>query len=67
MKECKHEWYVFSKTQQSRSLLVECRKCRRFGSVENPNKQEWSDADEAESEPYLWKDNSRVVMWPGGQ
>ena len=65
MKECKHEWYVFSTSQQDRSLILKCRKCKRFGTIEDPTKQEWSDALMAESEPYLWEDNSRVVVWPG--
>ena len=65
MKECKHEWYVYSRAQLSRSLEVECRKCRRFGFVENPTKKEWNDALKAETERYLWEDNSRVVIWPG--
>ena len=67
MKECKHEWYVVATTKLSRSLMVECRKCRRCGFIEKPDKQEWKEALEAESEPYLWEDNSRVNVWPGGQ
>ena len=67
MKECKHEWYVLSRTQQSKSLMVSCRKCKRGGFVEDPTREEWKEAVEADSEPYLWEDNSRVVIWPGGQ
>ena len=63
MKECKHEWYVISKTHEERSLIVECRKCRAFGIVENPTKEEWNEASNTE-EPYLWKDNSRAFTWP---
>ena len=65
MKECKHEWYVFSMTRQDKSLLVECRKCKRFGFIEKFTEQEWKDAITALPESYLWKDNSRVVVWPG--
>ena len=67
MKDCKHEWYVFSKSQQDTNLMVECRRCKRFGVIEHPSKQEWNAASNAESEPYLWEDNSRVNVWPGGQ
>jgi hypothetical protein len=64
MIECKHEWYVFSAFQQDRSLMVECRKCKAFGVAEAPTKQEWHNAVNAQ-EPYLWKDSSRVTVWPG--
>lgn len=66
-KKCKHEWYVVSKAQQSRSLMVECLKCMRCGFINNPNNKEWDAASEAEAEPYLWEDNSRVEVWPEGQ
>ena len=62
MKECKHEWYVFNKTVMDRSLSVECRKCKMYGFVENPSKEEWKTAMSAQ-EPYLWEDNSRVNLW----
>ena len=44
MKDCKHEWYVFSTTGLQRSLMVEYRKCRRCGFVEDPTGQDWKDA-----------------------
>ena len=66
VKECKHEWYVLATTQQDKSLMVRCHRCKRYGFVEDPDKDEWNDAAEAGSEPYLWEDNSRVVVWPGG-
>lgn len=49
--------------QQDKSLMSECRKCKAFGIVEIPTKQEWNEASNVKSEPYLWKDNSRVVVW----
>ncbi len=67
MNDCKHEWYITDKTQQGKSLMVKCHKCEMFGFVEDPTKDEWRAADKAESEPYLWNDNSRVKIWPGGQ
>ena len=47
--------------------MVEFRRCRRGGFIEKPDKQEWKEALEAGSEPYLREDNSRVNIWPGGQ
>lgn len=66
MTNCKHEWYVLETIQTEKSILVQCRKCKRFGFVEDPTKEEWKTAQDADSEPYLWEDNSRVVIWPGG-
>jgi hypothetical protein len=67
MRDCKHEWYVFSLASQARSLLVECRKCKRYGTVVNPTKQELKYASATLPEQYLWEDNLRVVLWPGGK
>ncbi len=70
LKHCKtidHQWYVFDKTTEDRCLLLECHKCRAYGIVTDPNKQEWRDADNASLNPYLWEEgNSRVVIWPPG-
>ena len=43
--------------------MLECRICKAFGIVEDATKQELKDASKAQSEPYLWEDNLRVVVW----
>lgn len=65
VKDCKHEWYVFAVTHEKKSLLLQCRKCKMYGVVNNPTKEEWKEAEKVEKGPYMWEDNSRVVIWPG--
>ena len=67
IKHCKnidHQWYVFDKTPEDKCLLLECHRCKAYGIVTDPDKQEWKDAANASVNPYLWEDNSRVVIWP---
>lgn len=64
--EHKHEWVVFSTCINTVELMVECAKCRAFGTVPEPTKAEWKKAFYAPSNPYAWEDDSRVVVRKAG-
>jgi hypothetical protein len=55
------EWVVFSTALRQGWLLLECRITGNTGTVRDPSEKEWNDAWWAPSEPYIWKDNSRVI------
>jgi|GEM_PF-5481788 hypothetical protein len=57
-----HEWAVFSTALADVCLMTQCVKCGAIGTVDDPTKQEWSQAFAASEEPYLWEDNSRVTI-----
>ncbi len=62
-----HEWVVFSTNISFGCLMVQCVECGAFGTVDDPSKQEWSEAYDAPSRPYRWNDVSRVTAsgtWP---
>ena len=57
-----HEWIVFSTCIGTIELMCSCRICGAFGVVQKPTKEEWGAAFNAPNNPYLWKDNDRVVI-----
>lgn len=62
-KICKqHEWVVFSTALQEGWLMLQCVECGMMGTVENPTKEEWSEAFHAPSQPYRWYDDACVVI-----
>jgi hypothetical protein len=42
--------------------MLQCVECGLMGIVEDPSKQEWSEAFYAPSSPYRWLDESRVIQ-----
>ena len=62
--KCEHEWTVYSTAYAEVCLLVECYKCMSYGTVNDPTEEEWENAFGAMSNPYPWKDNSRVIVAP---
>ena len=62
--KCEHEWTVYSTASAEVCLLVECYKCMSYGTVNDPTEDEWGNAFGAMSNPYPWKDNSRVIVVP---
>lgn len=60
--EChEHEWVVFSTALAQGWLMLQCVRCGRHGTVDDPSKKEWSDAYHAPSAPYRWADDGRVT------
>lgn len=57
-----HEWVVFSTALKDVSLLVQCVNCGAGGTVDDPTKEEWSEAFHAPTSPYGWDNGSRVVI-----
>ena len=57
-----HEWVVFSTALAEGWLMLQCVECGRHGTVENPSREEWSEAFHAPSRPYRWRDEARVVL-----
>jgi hypothetical protein len=45
--------------------MVQCVRCGRYGTVDDPSKEEWSTAFHAPSRPYRWRDQTRVVIHEG--
>jgi len=56
-----HEWVAFSTALSEGWIMVQCVECGLHGTIEDPTKDEWSDAYHAPSRPYRWLDNSRVT------
>lgn len=42
--------------------MVQCVNCGTAGTVDDPSKEEWSEAFHAPSNPYGWDDGSRVTV-----
>lgn len=61
-KDHAHEWVVFSTALANGCLMLQCAVCGLHGTVEDPSKQEWSEAFTAPSRPYRWRDEARVVV-----
>jgi hypothetical protein len=59
--EAGHEWVVYSTAVTEVWLMLQCVACGLVGTVEDPSKEEWSEAFHAPSSPYRWRDGSRVV------
>jgi len=59
---CEHEWFVYSASLFTIEILVKCIKCNQFGSIQSFSEEEWCKAFDAPEEPYLWKDNHRVII-----
>ncbi len=57
---CEHEWVVFSTALEEGCLMLQCVKCGAMGSVDDPSKEEWSEAYHAPASPYRWQDAARV-------
>jgi hypothetical protein len=60
-----HEWVVFSTALADGWLMLQCIECGKHGTVEDPTKEEWSDAFSAPSRPYRWRDDTRVTIKDG--
>ena len=60
--KCNHQWTVYSTALSDGVLEVQCDKCAILGSVADPTEEEWSKAYDAPSNPYPWKDGSRVKV-----
>jgi hypothetical protein len=59
---CKeHEWVVFSTVLNEGWLMLQCVNCGLHATVDDPSTEEWSKAFHAPSQPYRWRDGSRVV------
>jgi hypothetical protein len=57
-----HEWIVFSTAVAERWLMVQCLHCGLHGTVNDPSKKEWTEAFDAPTKPYPWRDQTRVVI-----
>lgn len=57
---CEHEWIVFSTAVVDGCLMLECRKCGAYGTVDNPTNTEWEAGFYAPNEHYRWYENNRV-------
>lgn len=55
-----HEWVVFRTALQERLLMLRCVECGAMATVNDPTKDEWSEAFHAPSRPYKWTDEARV-------
>jgi hypothetical protein len=56
-----HEWVAFSTALGEGWIMLQCVRCGRHGTVDDPSKTEWSDAFHAPSAPYRWTDDGRVT------
>ena len=57
-----HEWVVFSTALEEGWLMLQCVECGLHAAVDDPSKEEWSQASHAPSKPYRWQDQARVVI-----
>jgi hypothetical protein len=57
-----HEWVVFSTVLEQAWLMLQCVICGLHATVDDPSKQEWSEAFQAPSKPYRWHEEGRVVI-----
>jgi len=57
-----HEWVVFSTALAEGRLMLQCVECGAMGTVDEPSKEEWSEAFHAPSRPYRWADEARVHL-----
>ena len=57
-----HEWVVFSTALRDACFMVQCVECGTSGTVDDPTKEEWSEASHAPTRPYRWDDDARVVV-----
>ena len=55
-----HEWVVFSTALNDGCLMLQCVECGLVGTVDDPSREEWSEAFHAPSRPYRWFDEKRV-------
>lgn len=62
MNPVSHSWFVYSTASEDRCLLVEDRNTGQRGYIPDPTKAEWEAAYHAPSNPYPWKDASRVIV-----
>ncbi len=51
---------MFSTALLDACLMLQCIECGTHGTVDDPTKEEWSEAFYAPSNPYRWEDESRV-------
>lgn len=58
--KCEHEWEVYNVALKDHCLELSCNKCGLVGSVNNPTDEEWEKGLTSPSNPYIWKDHSRV-------
>jgi len=62
IRNCTHEWVVFSTALDDVCLLLECVKCGALGTVDDPTADEWDEAFHASENPYGWGDWGRVTV-----
>lgn len=62
VRECDHEWIVYSTALAEVWLMLRCFRCGAHGSVDEPTDTEWAEAFHAPSDPYPWADKSRVTV-----
>jgi len=61
MNDCKHQWIVYSTALIPPVIMLRCEKCDISGTVNDYTQSEWNDAYYADSSPYRWHDNERVI------
>lgn len=59
-REPEHDWEVYSTSPGA--ILVQCKRCGQRGFVEIFTDKEWDEAFHAPSNPYTWRESSRVVI-----
>ena len=57
---CSHEWEVYNVALNDHCLELSCNNCALVGSVHDLTEEEWEKGLMAPSNPYIWKDHSRV-------
>ena len=60
--EEEHEWVVFSTALGEGWLMLQCIGCGLHGTVDDPSREEWSQASHAPSQPYRWFEETRVTI-----
>ena len=61
---CRHHWVVFSTALEERWLMLQCTECGLHGTIDDPTREEWSEAFAAPSRPYPWTDEARITLHP---
>jgi hypothetical protein len=56
-----HEWVVYSTALAEGWLMLKCVECGAMGTINDPSAEDWSDAYQAPSRPYRWKDGTRIT------
>jgi hypothetical protein len=62
IRQCDHDWVVFSTALAEVWLMLECFCCGGQGTIDDPTKEEWGEAFYAPDHPYAWRDKTRVTV-----